>query len=364
MLIIRKVDDMSKIFEKGKIRNSEIKNKLVLPPMVTFSFSQNDGYVTDKKIFHYKTIADNGIGIVMVEATSVSEYGKLSVDQLGIWDDKYIDGLSNLAKAIKDSGAKAFIQIHHAGLRTKKEVNDSPITSSDYKDERSNGREMTIEEINTVVQEFIQGAIRAQKAGFDGIELHGAHSYLLTQFFSEKVNKRTDTYGGSFENRNRIALEIYEGIRKNTNEDFIVGIRIGTNENSLEESIERAKVFEKVGFDFLNVSTGFDNTKLDIHIPDEFPCNWIVFGATKIKENVSIPVIGVNMIKEKHQIDYLLDNNLLDFVAIGRGQLADYEFTKHLENGEEILTCLECKPCKWYKNGEQCPRQIQIGRYK
>ena len=355
---------MSEIFESGYIRGIKVKNRLVLPPMVTFSFSENDGFVTDKKIFHYKTIAENGIGIVIVEATCVNKDGKLSEDQLGIWDDKYIEGLSKLSQEIHKEGSMAIIQIHHAGLRKRGEIIQIPVTSSDYDDGKTKGRGMTLEEIEMVKDDFIQGAVRAQKAGFDGVELHGAHGYLLTQFFSEKINKRTDSYGGSFENRNRLALEILRGIRVKTRDDFIVGIRMGSNENSLEESIERAKVFEKEGFDFLHVSTGFDGTPLDVELPEDFPCNWIVYGATRIKENVSIPVMGVNMIKEKQQIDYLLNNNLLDFVAIGRAQLADYDFTRHLREGEDILTCLECKPCKWFSNGENCPRQIQLGRYK
>lgn len=355
---------MSRIFEKGKIRNLEINNRLVLPPMVTFSFSKEDGFATDKKIFHYKTIAQNGIGLVIIEATCVDEHGKLSPDQLGIWDDKYIDGLSKLADEIHKAGSRVIIQIHHAGLRKRGEITTTPITSSDYDDGKIKGRAMTLEEIEKVKEDFIKGAIRAEKAGFDGVELHGAHGYLLTQFFSKKVNKRTDMYGGSFENRNRLALEIYRGIREKTGDDFIIGIRMGSNENTLEESIQRAKVFEMEGFDFLHVSTGFDGTPLEVEIPSDFPCNWIVYGGTKIKENVNIPVIGVNMIKEKHQIDYLLDNDLLDFVAIGRGQLADYDFTRHLREEEDILTCIECKPCKWFTNGDNCPRQVQLGRYK
>ena len=138
--------------------------------------------------------------------------------------------------------------------------------------------------------------------------------------------------------------EIYNCLRYKLGEDFIIGIRMGFNENSLEESIKRAKYFEELGFDYLSVSTGFDNTPIEEEVEENFPGNWIVYGGKRIKDNVSIPVIGVNKIKEKDQIKRLISEEHLDFLAIGRAQLADYNFTKHLKEGEEILTCLECRP--------------------
>lgn len=346
---------MEKVFEKRKIRNLDIKNSLVLPPMVCFTFAKEDGYVSDKNVEHYRKIAENGIGLIVVEATAIDPKGRLSMDQLGIWDDSHIEGLKKIADAIHESGAKAFIQLHHAGLKTTKDATDDLVSSSEYEVKNSKSRKLTIMEIGDIVRAFVSGAVRAEKAGFDGVEIHGAHGYLLTQFFSEKVNKRSDRYGGNFENRNRIAREIYNCIRYKVGEDFIIGIRMGSNENSLEESIKRAQYFEKIGFDYLNVSTGFDNTPIE-EVEENFPGNWIVYGGKKIKENVSIPVIGVNKIKEKEQIERLTEEEHLDFVAIGRAQLADYNFTKHLREGEGILTCLECKPCKWFTNGENCPR--------
>lgn len=353
---------MDKVFSSKKIGNLEIKNRLVFPPVVCFTFAEEGGFVSEKNINHYRQIAKNGIGLIIVEATAINPNGRLSLDQLGIWDDKYIDGLSKIADTIHENGAKAFIQLHHAGLRTVKEATDDIVSSSDYQDERSEARELSDTEIKEIVRDFVRAAERAKAAGFDGVEIHGAHGYLLTQFFSEKVNKRRDKYGGSFKNRNRIAEEIYKCVRYKLGEDFVIGIRIGCNENSLEESIKRAEEFEKLGYDYLNVSTGFDNSKIEEEVPDGFPGNFIVYGASRINENVDIPVIGVNKIKEPRDISRLIDEDLLDFLAIARAQLADYNFTRHLKNNEEILTCLECKPCKWFTNGDNCPRQIQVKR--
>jgi 2,4-dienoyl-CoA reductase-like NADH-dependent reductase (Old Yellow Enzyme family) len=349
---------MDAIFTPLKIKNLEIKNRVVLPPMVCFSFAGTDGFVSEKNINHYENMAKGGTGLVIVEATCVNIDGRLSPDQLGIWSDKFIDGLRKISEVCHKHGAKAFLQLHHGGLRTHKAVSENTITSSDYNDGKVTSRAMSIDELRALKQDFINAASRAEKAGFDGIELHGAHSYLMTQFFSEKVNNRTDEYGGNFENRLRFATEIIEGIKLKVNENFVVGIRMGCNENSLDNSIAMAKKLEAIGIDYLHVSTGFDNTKIDVEMPESFPGNWIVYGAAKIKENVTIPVIAVNSIKAPEEIRFYIDNNLVDFVAVGRGQLADYNFVNHIKEGQPIVECLSCRPCKWFSNGDNCPRHI------
>ena len=350
---------MNELFKPGIIRNLEIKNRIVLPPMVCFTFAGDEGFVSEKNIKHYESIAKGGTGLIIVEATCVNNTGKLSVDQLGIWSDDYIEGLSKIAKVCHDNGAKAFIQLHHAGLRTPKVVNEDTISSYDYSSDEKSARAMSIDELHSLQKDFIDAAVRAEKAGFDGIELHGAHSYLMTQFFSSKINHRTDEYGGNLDNRIRFTTEIVEGIRQKVSDDFVVGIRMGCNEDGLDNSIEIAKRFETIGMDFLHVSTGFDGTEIDAEIPEGFPGNWIVYGAAKIKEQVSIPVIAVNSIKTPEAASYLIDNNLADFAAIGRGQLADYNFTNHVKEGEDIISCLGCRPCRWFSNGDNCPRHLK-----
>ncbi len=347
---------LKKIFEEGRIRDLIIKNRIVLPPMVTFNFADKDGFVSKDNIGHYDKISKDGPGLLIVEATCINKKGKLSKDQLEIGDDKYIEGLSKIGEVCHDNGAKIFIQLHHAGLRTRKEVTDDLVSSSDYDDGKVKARAMTLGEIREVQDDFVAGALRAEKAGLDGIELHGAHSYLFTQFFSKKVNKREDEYGGSLENRLRIVKEIIDRIREEVSPNFVIGIRMGSNENSLEESIQMAKTFEEYGFDYLHVSTGFDNTPIEEEVPEDFPCNWIVYGGCKIKDHVNIPVIIVNGIKTQDQVAYIRGHNLADFVAVGRGQLADHNFVKHIQDNEEIIFCLGCRPCKWFTDGRECPR--------
>ncbi len=348
---------MNTLFTPYKIKDLDIKNRIVVPPMVCFTYAGKEGYVTEKNIKHYETMAKGGAGLIIVEAVCVTQNGKLSKDQLGIWSDSFIEGLSKIVSVCHTHGAKVFIQLHHAGLRTPVGVNKDLITSSNYNDGKVSARSMSIEEIHAIQRDFVQGAIRAEKSGFDGIELHGAHAYLITQFLSSKVNKRTDEYGGSFENRLRFVVEIVEKIKKKVSTEFVIGIRMGCNEDSLQNSIEIAKVFECIGMDYLHISTGFDDTLIDEPIPRDFMGNWIVYGASKIKEQVKIPVIAVNSIKTKEQAEYLIANDFADFIAIGRGHLVDPYFTKHVESGEEIITCMRCKPCKWFRNPKDCPRK-------
>lgn len=352
---------MKAVFTPHKIGHLEIKNRIVLPPMVAFSFAGENGFVSEKNRNHYASIAKDGPGLIIVEATCVTKEGRLSPDQLGIWSDEYIEGLSKLVQACHENGAKVFLQLHHGGLRAPKVVHEDTVSSSDYENGKASARAMTTDEIHKVQQDFVQAAIRAEKAGFDGIELHGAHSYLMTQFFSNKINQREDEYGGALENRVRFTTEIFEAIKQNVKEDFIIGIRMGCNEPDLETSIAMAQKFEALGMDFLHVSTGFDNTPIAEEVPEDFLGNWIVFGGTKIREHVNIPVIGVNSIKTPEEASYLVDHDLLDFVAIGRGQLADYDFVKHMQEKEPVVSCLGCRPCRWFTNGERCPRHLTEG---
>jgi len=347
---------MNMLFTPQKIKGLEIKNRIVLPPLVCFTFAEENGFVSEKNIKHYEAIAKSGTGLIIVEATCVNKKGRLSPYQLGIWSDEYVEGLSKIAEVCHEHRAKVLIQLHHAGLRISKNINEEAVSSSDYDDGKTTARAMTIDELHGIQQDFIDAAVRAEKAGFDGIELHGAHSYLMTQFLSSKVNNRTDEYGGSLENRVRFTTEIFKGIKEKVNSSFIIGIRMGCNENGLEGSIEIAKKFEALGMDYLHISTGFDNkSPFNEELPDGFPCNWIVYGGTKIKEQVNIPVIVVNSIKTAEQASYLIANKLVDFVAIGRAQLADYNFTKHIKEGEAVVKCHGCSPCKWYTNGDHCP---------
>lgn len=298
---------MPSIFTKLKIKNIELKNRIVLPPLVRFSLIGTDGYVTDDLIKWYEDVLVGGVGLVIVEATAVAEDGKLRENQLGIWNDTFINGLKKIADKCHEYNVPVLIQIHHAGFKERIRDIDKSI-------------------LEDILDKFKIAFSRAKKAGFDGIEIHGAHTYLISQLNSRLWNTRTDEYGGSFENRMYFSKRLIEETKELFDDNFILGYRMGGNEPELSDGIEIAKYLEKLGIDLLHVSSGVPdpkyNRKEKIDVPSDFPLDWVIYMGTEIKKYVSIPVIGVRNIKKESQASWLVENNLLDLVAVGRAMIA------------------------------------------
>lgn len=298
---------MINIFKPYKIKNIEIKNRIVLPPLVRFSLIGKDGFITDGLLNWYENIAADGVGMIIVEATCVAEDGKLRENQLGIWDDKFIDGLKKISAIGKKHNIPMLIQIHHAGFKDRiKDVSE--------------------EILDDILDKFVLAFKRAKQAGFDGIEIHGAHTYLLSQLNSSLWNIRNDKYGGDFARRMYFNKSLIERTRDLFDDNFILGYRMGGNESTLEEGIKIAKYLEGLGVDIIHVSTGVPDpkfkqeAKID-NFPADFPLDWVIYMGTVIKKHVNIPVIGVRKIKTEEQASYLIENNLLDFVAVGRAMI-------------------------------------------
>lgn len=342
-----------------KIKQALIKNRIVMPPAVCFGWSDNRGFVTEEHVEHYGNIAKGGSGLIVVEATCINKDGRLADSQLGIWCDEQIDGLSRIAEVCHKHGAVVLVQIHHAGLKTPEIVAKEPLAPSTVSLWGKTGRALTIDEIHKLQTEYVEAAKRVKAAGFDGIELHGAHGYLVDQFMSPITNKREDEYGGSLTNRMRFGIEIVERIKEELGEDFILGYRMGGNAPDLLDGITIGKELEKKGVDLLHVSAGIigENTP---EAPKEFPYNWIVYMGTEIKKQVSIPVIVVNGIRTPEQAAYLVENNLADFVAVAKAQLVDYNWANKALEGGEIKNCLECPRCQWFTDGRKCPRNFML----
>lgn len=345
---------MPSLFSEYSIKSRIVKNRIVYPPMVCFYYAGEDGMVTERNLAHYKEVSGGGAGTIITEATAVWKNGRLAPFQLGIWSDHHIPGMKQVATMARNAGAVSLLQIHHAGLMTRENV--SPTAKGPSPDERNNRSEaLSIDEIKEICQAFVDGAARAQKAGYDGVELHGAHGYLLNEFASSYYNKRKDDYGGSLEKNLKLATDIIHGIRKQCGDDFIIGYRLGANSPALEEGIALAQLLESAGVDLLHVSHGGNLLNLP-RTPKGFEYNWIVYSGTVIKTHVGIPVIAVNEIKTPERAAWLIKNNHVDFVALGRPQLADPNWANHVLNNEKIAVCLYCKPkCKWYEDSSLCP---------
>jgi len=345
---------MATLFSEYILKGKTVKNRIVFPPVVCFHYAGADGIVTDRNIEHYRKRAHGGAGIIITEATAIWKDGRLAPFQLGIWSDEHIPGMAKIASVVKQAGAVSLLQIHHAGLVAPEVV--APLAKGPSADEKNpRSRALTVQEIEEIREAFIHGAIRAQKAGFDGVELHGAHGYLLNQFANPFFNKREDEYGGDLSGRMKLITGIYHGIREACGEHFILGCRMGANSPALSEGILIAKYLEKIGIDYLNVSHGGMLLNLP-RPPKDFNYNWIVYSGTEIKKQVTTPVMVVNEIKTAERASWLIEQNLTDFTVLGRPILADPDWVNHVRNGELVNPCLSCKPkCKWYEDSSLCP---------
>ncbi|MGE0076379.1 MAG: hypothetical protein AB7S48_00815 [Bacteroidales bacterium] len=342
------------IFSPIEIKGIQIRNRIVFPPVVNFGWAETDGKVTSKHIAHYEERAKGGAGLIVVEATCVNPIGRIFSYQLGAWNDEQIEGLNKITAACHKHGAVVLLQIHHAGLVTRKAVSEFAYGPSvDPDNERS--VEMTVEQIHRTREDFIAAAIRAQKAGFDGVELHGAHGYLLNQFASSAINHRTDEYGGSTENRLRLASEIIAGIKASTNDNFILDYRLAACSPTLTDGIEIAQALEKYGVDIIHASHG--GTKgINAEVPQGVEFNSIIYMGTQIKKHVNIPVITVNQIRTPERANKLVENGLADMVAIGRDMLTDAHWANKAKSNEDIIYCIDCQPrCKRFSRAESCP---------
>ena len=232
-----------------------MKNRLMLAPLTNLQ-SHVDGTMSEDE-FHWLTLrAQGGFGLTMTCASHVQRIGQGFPGQMGIWSDDHIAGLTRLAKAIKAADSVAVLQLHHAGYRSPKDlIGIQPVGPSD--DEASGSRGLSTTEVEQVVKDFIVAAVRAKTAGFDGVEVHGAHSYILCQFLSAGLNRRTDQYGGSAENRGRIIVDILRGIRERCGPDFLLGLRLSPERFDLDlrEIADFAQhVMSEKMIDFLDMS--------------------------------------------------------------------------------------------------------------
>lgn len=347
------------LFESFYIKDLKIQNRICVPPMVCYNWVKEDGLAVSKNIEHYRAVARGGAGLIIQEATCVDPEAKLSKDQLGIWEDRQIDGLREIVSAVHKEGCPIFLQIHHAGVNGSGEYLLCP---SDYemdKDgEKRIGHEMTEEEIHKVQDQFVKAAVRAYEAGYDGVELHGCHKYLMCEFFNSRVNNRTDEYGRHPE---KFALEILEKIKKEVPESFVVGIRLGAFEPALKDGIRHAELLEKHGIDFLDISYGFSGED-EPCAPEEFPYKDVIHAAGEIKKHVSVPVFAVNGIADARMAEDILERTGVDMVDIGRGVLVNYNWANDAKEGKDTGRCLHCRECQWRVDAEKCAGRVLLNR--
>lgn len=325
---------MSKLNSALKIHDLELKTRLVMPPMATAKAGEQ-GEVTDAVVSYYDEKSAGGyIGLIITEHSYISQEGKAGAGQVSIAADSNIEGLSRVTEAIHKNGSKVFAQINHAGGRAKTEVTGCTVLApSAVLQPRGTvvPTEMTKADLEKVVQDFAAAAIRAKKAGYDGVEIHSAHSYLLNQFYSPLSNKRTDEYGAqNMDSRLKLHMEVIRAVRAAVGEDYPVALRLGACDymeggSTLEDAVEAAIKLEQAGIDMLDISGGF--------------CGFMRPGATEqgyfaelteaIKKVVRIPVLLTGGITEAAVAERLLNENKADLIGVGRAVMKDSSWSKN-----------------------------------
>ena len=387
------------LFSPMKIGNVEIKNRIVMAPMC-MGFGQYNGCATETMMNYYEERAKGGVGLIFTEITRINDItGASSFGQLGMSHDYQIPALKEMADRIHRHNCKVMVELHHPGrqnlglmigtvpicnidskllgnMYTKiltgavippgKVLQDKdivPRTVAPSKCEKSKmsesvNRELSKKEIKKLICQFVEGAVRVQKAGCDGVELHASHGYLIQQFLSPNTNKRTDEYGGSLKNRMRFLLEIIDGIRKNCGKDFPIVVRLTVDEMyskigqdgkgyNLEEGLKMAKILNDKGIDAIDVSSAAYDTFNYWLEPTTFTPGWRKYLACEVKKVVDIPVIAANLIRSPKQAELQLEEGCQDFISLGRPLIADPYWPKKVKDGNENLVkrCVCCLYC-------------------
>ena len=367
---------MKHLFSPFRIKNLELKNRIVLPPLASFLIRE-DGSLTDETVEHYKRRAAGGPAMVITEACAVSPEGVVSPHQARIDDDRYIKDWSRIAAAMKSAGTIPAVQIHHAGRQTSpKVIKQRPLAPSPLPCPSIRGevQPLSIDQIQRLVHKFVEAAVRARESGFELIEIHGGHGYLINQFLSRYSNIREDEYGGDVAGRCRFASQIVTGIRKALGDDFPISFKISAQEFvpkglTVDESIQILKIIESAGVDVVQVSAGNDSTPEWICQPMFMKKACLVESAAQIKKALDIPVMSVGRINDPFTANEIIATGKADLVCIGRGLMADPEMPiKALEGRfDEIRTCIACNTCMesiFRKGRLECLVNPSLGREK
>ncbi|MDI6734838.1 MAG: NADH:flavin oxidoreductase [bacterium] len=356
-----------------KIGKMELKNRIVMAPMST-NYAAEDGSVTEKLKHYLVKRAKGGVGLIIVESSYIDLVGKASTCNLGIHSDTLISGLSNLVDAVHNYDVKIAVQLWHAGRRTKAAICGSQsVTPSSISNINGNvSRELTIEEIENIVRLFGGAAKRAKNAGFDAIELHMAHGYLINQFLSPYFNRRTDKYGGNFQKRIRFAIEVVERIRIEVGDEFPILCRLSAEESikgglTIQEGKDIAKVLQSLGVSAIDVSGGISSSSYISTPSMDTPEGYLVHLAQAVKEVVTVPVIAVGRIHNPLFAESILKKGKADLIALGRALLADPEWPIKVKKNlfANIRMCLYCNYC-YERNHVQldiaCDINSQLGK--
>lgn len=347
------------LFTPGAIGPVVIRNRTVMPPITT-RYADDEGFVTDDLIAYYSARGRGGAGLIVVEMASPEPVGRHRRRELSIYDDRFVPGLTRLASEIKAAGARVSIQLGHGGGHTREDIcGEHPIAPSaiphwvmETTGQTIVPREMSKARIDETIEAFVEAARRAQTCGFDMVELHAAHGYLISQFLCPAENLRADEYGGSLENRARFGLEVIRRIRSrvpglpivfraNVDDHFPGGL-------APVEGVEVCRLAAAAGADAIHVTAGHYRSRPSAAVmipPMAYAEGVFLDHAAKVRRVVDVPVIAVGRLGNPDVATGALDSAAADFVALGRPLLADPEWVSKVEAGRAVRRCLACNTC-------------------
>ncbi len=360
-----------KLFSPGTIGTMRLRNRVVMAPIVT-QFATDTGAASQVHRDYLAERAKGGVGLIIVEASNVDPVGKAFGCQLGIDRDELLSSHVRLTEAVHRYEAKIAIQLHHGGARANPKFNGGRMVApSAVKDLHTTPDALTLDEIAALVERHGEAAYRAKRAGYDSVEVHGAHGYLLHQFLSPASNKRTDEYGGSPENRMRFTLEVIRSVRKAVGPEYPVIYRLSTEGGyGLEDSVAFAAQWAEAGVDALNVSIG-GTAPISLLPPETSPMSipqgYLADYVHAVKKAVTIPVMCVGEIREPAVAESILAEGKADYVALARALMSDAHWANKASQGreDEILRCISCDECRFrlYRGlPVRCLINPQLGR--
>lgn len=351
---------MSRLFSPFTLRGKQLKNRLVYAPTTT-CFATGEGEITPKLLGYYQQRAEGGAGMIIMEPGVVNPGGKLMPKSMGIYSDAVIEPLHRLTTIFKDNGVLPFIQLCHSGPKGRAAfLGQTPVSPSGQpflKDEPT--YELTKEDICNIVKDFVSGARRACQAGFEGVEIHAAHGYLLSCFLSPLINRRSDEYGGTTEGRAKMVVDIIKGIRQELGSQLLIGVRYNGNEYgdggmNIHEAVKLARIFETAGVDVIHISA------LEVVVPSlvglaaipatsapgkDDPHGLYLDYARQVKQAVQVPVIAVGKLDDPEIAEKAIAEGDCDLIALGRSFIVDPHWANKVKNGIQPDKCIYCGTC-------------------
>jgi 2,4-dienoyl-CoA reductase-like NADH-dependent reductase (Old Yellow Enzyme family) len=349
---------MNVLLTPARIGNVEIRNRIVMPPMTT-RLSDEEGHVTDASVAYYMARVRGGVGLVTVEMASPERAGRHRHRELGIYDDRFLPGLKRLAAEIHRGGGKCSIQLGHGGGHTRFDIcGETPVAPSaiphpvfEITNETIIPRAMSVMDIKNTAAAFAAAARRAEQAGFDVVEIHAAHGYLISQFFNAFENRRTDEYGGPLENRARMGLEVLRAVKAAVKIPVIFRLSV---DDYFPEGLQFAEGKQialwaaEAGADALHIAAGHYRSLPSgarMIPPMNYPDATFLPYAALIKREVTIPLIAVGRLGDPFQAEEAISSGKADFISLGRTSIAEPEWVEKLRRGEPQRRCLACNTC-------------------